>query len=124
MARFDSVTKPTQLSDHFSGTLLLGGFGDLCTSFFVADSSVHYLPDQAAEFVGNYSNGLIVPQTQHIAAMENLEDASFVFSRSTGSLIQNPPRGSDFIPLAWRVGRLRLDAGLTLWRGLGHPLRT
>jgi hypothetical protein len=85
---------------------------------------VHYLPDQAAEFVGNYSNGLIVPQTQHIAAMENLEDASFVFSRSTGSLIQNPPRGSDFIPLAWRVGRLRLDAGLTLWRGLGHPLRT
>jgi hypothetical protein len=70
------VTKPTQLSDHFSGTLLLGSFADLWASFFVADSSVQDLPDQAAKFVGNYSNGLIVSQTRHIAAIENLEDAS------------------------------------------------
>jgi hypothetical protein len=56
----DSVTKPTQLSDHFSGTLLLGGFADLRAWFFVADSSVQDLPDQAAKFVGNYCNGLIV----------------------------------------------------------------
>ena len=52
---------------------------------------MQYLPDQAAKFVSNYSNGLIVSQTRHIAAIENLEDASFVFGRRIGSLIQNPP---------------------------------
>jgi hypothetical protein len=46
-ARFDSVTKPTQLSDHFSCTLLLGGFANLWASFFVADAAVQYLPDQS-----------------------------------------------------------------------------
>jgi hypothetical protein len=62
------------LCDHFSGALLLGGFADLWASFFIADSSVQYLPDQAAEFVGNYSNGLSVSQTRHIAAIENLKE--------------------------------------------------
>jgi hypothetical protein len=27
------------------------------------------------------------------------------------------------IPLAWRVGQLQLEVGLTLLRGPGHPLR-
>jgi hypothetical protein len=69
------------LSDHFSGTLLLGGFADLWASFFVADSSVQYLSDQAAKFVGDYSNDLIVSQTWHMAAIKNLEDTSFVLGR-------------------------------------------
>ena len=90
-AQFDSVTKPAEFVDHSSGTLLLGRFLDLWASFLVPDSSVQYLPDQAAKFVSNYSNGLIVPQTRHIAAIENLEDTSFVFDRCIGSLIQNPP---------------------------------
>jgi hypothetical protein len=47
-----------ELSDHFPGALLLGRFADLWASFFVADSPVQYLSDQAAKFVGNYSNGL------------------------------------------------------------------
>jgi hypothetical protein len=90
-ARFDSVTKPAEFSDHFSGALLLGRFPDLWASFFVADSPVQYLPDQATKFVGNYSSGLIVSQTRHVAAIENLEDASFEFDRRIGGLIQNPP---------------------------------
>ena len=53
--------------------------------------ALQYLPDQATKFVGNYSDGLIVSQTRHIAAIENFEDASFVFGRRIGSLIQNPP---------------------------------
>src|SRR5262252_1460482 len=52
---------------------------------------MQYLPDQATEFVGNYSNGLIMSQTRHTAVIENLEDASFEFGRCIGSLIQNPP---------------------------------
>jgi hypothetical protein len=41
--------------------------------------------------VGNYSNGLIVSHTWHVAAIENLEDASLVFGCRIGSLIQNSP---------------------------------
>ena len=78
--------------DHFSGALLLGRFADLWASLLVADSTVQYLPDQVTKFVGNYSNGLIVSQTRHVAAIENLEDASFEFNRRIGGLIQNPPR--------------------------------
>jgi hypothetical protein len=77
--------------DHFSGALLLGRFLDLRASLFVANSLVQYLPDQAAKFVGNYPNGLIMSQTRHTAVIENLEDASFEFGCSIGSLIQNPP---------------------------------
>jgi hypothetical protein len=91
-AGFDSVTKPAEFSDHFSGALLLGRFPDLWASFVVVDSPVQYLPDQATKFVGNYSDGLIVSHTRHVAAIENFEDASFVFDRRIGSLIQNPPR--------------------------------
>jgi hypothetical protein len=36
--------------------------------------------------VGNYSNGLIVSQTRHVAVIENLEDASFLFDRRIGGL--------------------------------------
>jgi hypothetical protein len=41
---------------------------------------------QATKFVGNYSNGLIVSQTRHVAVIENLEDASFLFDRRIGGL--------------------------------------
>jgi hypothetical protein len=90
-AGFDSVTKPAEFSDHFSGALLLGRFPDLWASFLVVDSPVQYLPDQATKFVSNYSDGLIVSHTRNVAAIENFEDASFVFDRRIGSLIQNPP---------------------------------
>jgi hypothetical protein len=90
-ARFDSVTKPAEFSDHFSRALLLGHFPYLWTSFLVVHSAVQYLPDQATKFVGNYSDGLIVSHPRHVAAIENFENASFVFDRRIGSLIQNPP---------------------------------
>jgi len=77
--------------DHFSGAPLFGRFADFWASLLVPDSPVQYLPDQATKFVSNYSNGLIVSQARHIAAIENLEDASFEFGRCIGSLIQNPP---------------------------------
>jgi len=56
--RFGS--QPAECLDHFSGALLFGRVADLWASFFVVDSPVQYLPDQAAKFVSNYSNGLIV----------------------------------------------------------------
>ena len=73
----DLVAKPAECLDHFSSALLLGRFADLWASLLVADSPVQYLPDQATKFVGNYSDGLIVSHTRHVAAIENLKDASF-----------------------------------------------
>ena len=87
------VTKLAECLDHFSGALLFGRFLNLWASFLVSDSPVQDLPDQATKFVGDYSNGLIVPQTRHIAAIKNLEDASFEFDHCIGSLIRNPPGG-------------------------------
>ena len=55
---------------------LFGLLIDLWAAFFVAHSTVQYLPSQAAKFVGNYRSGVLVSETWHIAAIENLEDAS------------------------------------------------
>jgi len=46
--------------DHFSGALLFGRFADVWASFFVMDSLVQYLPDQAAKFslIPNLEMGL------------------------------------------------------------------
>jgi hypothetical protein len=52
---------------------------------------VQNLPDQSAKPVSNYSNRLIVPQARYIPAIEDLEDASFIFNRSVGSLIEDAP---------------------------------
>jgi hypothetical protein len=60
---------------------LLGLLIDLLAAFFVAPSTVQYLPNQAAKFVGNYRNGVLVSETRHMAAIENLEDASLDFDR-------------------------------------------
>ena len=70
---------------------LLGLLIDVWAAFFVAHSTVQYLPNQAAKFVGNYRNGVLVSETWHIAAIENLEDASLVFDRLVGGLLQNAP---------------------------------
>jgi hypothetical protein len=47
-ARFDSATKPAKFSDHFSGALLLGLFGDGWAAFFVTNSLVQDQPNQSA----------------------------------------------------------------------------
>ncbi len=41
--------------------------------------------------MGNHSDRLIVPQARYIATIEDLEDASFVFDRCVGSLIEDAP---------------------------------
>jgi len=69
--------------------LLFACFVDLWALFLIVGSKVQYFPDQATKFVGNYPNGLILPHARHIAAIENLEDASFVLDRRIGRLIQN-----------------------------------
>jgi hypothetical protein len=53
---------------------------------------VQDLPDQAAKPMGNHSDGLIVPQARHIAAIEDLEDASFSLHRGLGRLIEKAPQ--------------------------------
>ena len=52
------------------------------------------LPDQAAKPMGNHSDGLIVPQARHIAAIADLEDASFAPERRVGGLIENAAHGA------------------------------
>ena len=55
------------------------------------DSLVQNFPDEAAKAMGDYPDRLLVAQTRHIAAIENLKDASFVFNRGVGSLIEDAP---------------------------------
>ncbi len=46
-------------------------------------------PDQLAQAVCNGPDGFIVPEARHQTTIEDLEDASFAFDGSIGSLIQN-----------------------------------
>jgi len=41
--------------------------------------------------MSNHTNRLIVPQARHVSSVEDLEDTSFIFDRSVGSLIENAP---------------------------------
>jgi hypothetical protein len=84
------VTKPTQLSDHFSSTLLLRSFADLWASFFVADSSVQD-PRPSGKVCGQLFQWFdCVPDAAHSGHRESGR-CFLVFGRRIGSLIQNPP---------------------------------
>jgi len=120
-ARFDSVTKPAECLGHFSDALLLGRFADLWASFLVPDSPVQYLPDQATEFVGNYSNGLIMCQTRHSARRPCCVIPNAVTPRSRWS-DQRAPSTPGRLILSRKLLRSpqKLVPGLTLTAHTAH----
>ena len=90
----DAIAEISELSDHSGRPALLGPPGNGWASFFVTDSLVQDLPDQAAKPMGNHSDRLIMPQPRHIAAIEDFEDASFLLDRGVGGLIENAAHGA------------------------------
>src|SRR6266702_3629552 len=91
MGQFDPVAERSELLNHSCRPPSLGLLANRRASFFVTDSLVQNLPDQSAKPVSNYSDRLIVPQARYVPAIEDLEDASFIFNRSVGSLIEDAP---------------------------------
>ena len=83
--RFDTIAEASELSDHLRRALLLRLFGNRGAPFFVTNSLVQNLPDQAAKTMGNHSDRLIVSQARHISAIEDGEEASFVQYARSGS---------------------------------------
>jgi hypothetical protein len=61
-------------------------------AFLVTDPSVQNLPDEPAKAMGDYPDCLIVSEARYIPSVEDLEDASFVFDRRVGGLIENAPQ--------------------------------
>ncbi len=86
--RFDPIAEASELPDHSRRALLLGLFGDRWAPFFVTDSLVQDQPDQSTLSMGNGPDGLIVSQARYRAAINNLEDTSFVSGRGVSSLIE------------------------------------
>ena len=89
VGRFDPIAETLELFDHSGRSISLGLLTDRWTSFLVANSLVQNLPDQAAKPVGNHADRLIVPEARHIPTIEDLEEASFVFDRGIGRLIED-----------------------------------
>jgi hypothetical protein len=89
--QFDPIAKTSEFSDHLRSPVLMGFFVDFWASFLVTDSLVQNLPDQTAKAMSYDSDRLVVPQAGYIAAIEDLEDASFVFDRCVGRLIEKAP---------------------------------
>ena len=87
--QFDPITETSEIPDHPGSPVLLGLFVDFWTSFLVMDSLVQNLPDQTAKPMSYYSDRLVVSQAGYIAAIEDLEDASFVLHRRVGRLIED-----------------------------------
>src|SRR5215472_11572367 len=92
--QFDLIAETPEFPDHSCRSAQLGFLANRWATLLVADSLVQDLPDQTAEPMGNHSDGLIMPQTRHIATMENFEDAPFVLDRRVGGLIENAPHGA------------------------------
>jgi hypothetical protein len=78
IGRFDPIAEASELPDHSRGALLLGLFGDRWAPFFVTDSLMQDQPNQPALSMGNGPDGLFVPETRYRAAINDLEDASWL----------------------------------------------
>ena len=92
--QFDPIAETPEFPDHSCRSAQLGFLANRWAALLVTDSLVQDLPDQTAEPMGNHSDGLIMPQTRHIATIEKFEDAPFVLDRRVGGLIENAPHGA------------------------------
>jgi hypothetical protein len=89
--KFDPIAESSEFADYSCRPALLGLFANRRAPFLVTEPLLQHPPDQAAKPMGNHSDRLVMPQARHIAAIENLEDASFVLDRRVGRLVENAP---------------------------------
>ncbi len=87
--RFDSVAEVSECTDHSECAYSLGLLAYRRAAFLIANAFMQKDPDQLAQAVCNGPDGFIVPEARHQTTIEDLEDASFAFDGSIGSLIQN-----------------------------------
>ena len=84
------IAQQAQLADHPCRALSARAFGHRWAPFLVTYLPVQKKPDQPAKPMGNHSDRLIMSQTCDLAAIYDLENASFGPGCGVGSLIENP----------------------------------
>jgi len=77
---FDPIAEVAELPDHLPSAQLLRSFGDGGAAFLVTDSLVQDQPNQSTLSMCNGSDGLIVSQARHRAAIHDLEDLPLVLA--------------------------------------------
>ena len=86
---FDSIAEVSECTDHSQCAYSFGLLAYRRAAFLIANAFMQENPDQLTQAVGNGPDGFIVPEARHQTTIEDLEDASFAFDGSIGSLIQN-----------------------------------
>src|SRR5215472_6597624 len=85
--RFDSVAKGSECPNHSCSADALCLFTYRRAAFLIANAVVQNDPDQVTEAVGNDPDRFIMSETWHETTADDVEDTSFVFDSSIGSLI-------------------------------------
>ena len=85
--RFDSVAKGSECPNHSCSADALCLFTYRRAAFLIANAVVQNDPDQVTEAVRNDPDRFIVSETWHETTVDDVEDTSFVFDSSIGSLI-------------------------------------
>jgi hypothetical protein len=86
--KFDSVAKLAKCPDHSGSADSLGLFADRRAPFFIANAFIQHYPDQLTYAMRNCPDGFVVAETRNETTVDDLEDASFTFDGSIGSLIE------------------------------------
>ena len=115
---FDPVAEDSEFADHFARPRLPRLFSDGRTTFFVSNSLVKNLPDQATEPMGDRPDGLCVSQSRDEAAVHDREDRAFGLHGGVGRLIQD----ASHLAVALRAAVTVVHAGAFLVARAGaHP---
>ena len=86
---FDSVAKHPECTDHSRSASSPRLFAHRGAAFLIANPSMQNYPNQLTQAMRNNADGFVVSETRHETTIDDLEDASFVFDGSIGSLIEN-----------------------------------
>ena len=86
--KFDSVAKLPECPDHSGSADSLGPFADRRAPFLIANAFIQDHPDQLTDAMRNGPDGFVVAETRNETTVDDLEDASFTFDGSIGSLIE------------------------------------
>jgi hypothetical protein len=86
--KFDSVAKLAECADHSDSADSLGLFAHRRASLLISDAFMQNHPDQLTDAMRNRPDGFVVAETRNETTVDDLEDASFTFDGSIGSLIE------------------------------------
>jgi hypothetical protein len=99
--KFDLVAKLAECADHSESADSLGLFGHRRASLLISDAFIQNHPDQLTDAMRNRPDGFVVAETRNETTGDDLEDASFRFDGSIGSLIEK----ATHVPIPLRRAR-------------------